>query len=108
MVKNSLDMFYERHWRVCIFVACSCNTQGTVDNQGCNKETGECTCKRYVHGRDCNQCIPGYWGLSDSQEGCKPCDCDIGGAYDNMCDVVTGQCSWVDKPNIIYYTFQKP
>ena len=24
--------------------------------------------------------------------GCKPCECDIGGAYDNKCDVDTGQC----------------
>jgi len=53
---------------------------------------GECTCKRNVAGRDCNQCLPEYWGLSDDRDGCKPCDCDIGGAYDNYCDVVTGQC----------------
>ena len=24
--------------------------------------------------------------------GCKPCDCDPGGSYDNMCDAITGQC----------------
>lgn len=54
--------------------------------------TGECTCKRYVVGRDCNQCLPEYWGLSDDQEGCKPCDCDLGGAFNNSCDAQTGQC----------------
>lgn len=54
--------------------------------------TGECTCKRYVTGRDCNQCLPEYYGLSDERDGCKPCDCDLGGAYDNFCDVITGQC----------------
>ena len=75
-----------------VFVACSCNTYGTHDNQGCNKDTGECTCKRNVVGRDCNQCVPKYWGLSDSPEGCKPCLCDIGGSLDEYCDVLTGQC----------------
>ena len=30
--------------------------------------------------------------------GCRPCDCDVGGALGDECDVVTGQCSC--KPNI--------
>lgn len=36
---------------------------------------------------------PGYWGLSKDDEGCKPCGCDIGGSYDNLCDATTGQCN---------------
>ncbi|KAJ8664871.1 hypothetical protein QAD02_006533 [Eretmocerus hayati] len=72
---------------------CTCNILGTIDNQGCNQVTGECTCKRYVTGRDCNQCLPEFYGLSEDHEGCKPCDCDPGGAYDNNCDVTTGQCN---------------
>lgn len=71
---------------------CTCNTYGTIDNQGCNVYTGECTCKRYVTGRDCNQCLLEYWGLSDKNDGCQPCDCDPGGSEDNFCDVITGQC----------------
>lgn len=72
---------------------CTCNIQGTIDAQGCNKVTGDCTCKRNVEGRDCNQCLPHYWGLSESEEyGCKPCECDLGGSYDNNCDVISGQC----------------
>lgn len=71
---------------------CTCSTKGTIDNQGCNVYTGECTCKRYVTGRDCNQCLPEYWGLSDKRDGCQPCHCDPGGSYDNGCDVITGQC----------------
>ncbi|KAI5734580.1 hypothetical protein M8J77_008341 [Diaphorina citri] len=72
---------------------CTCNIQGTINSQGCNKDTGDCTCKRNVEGRDCNQCLPHFWGLSESEEyGCKPCDCDPGASYDNNCDVISGQC----------------
>ncbi|KAF5294829.1 hypothetical protein FQA39_LY00313 [Lamprigera yunnana] len=71
---------------------CTCNTLGTINNQGCNVYTGECICKRYVTGRDCNQCLPEYWGLSDKKDGCQPCHCDPGGSYDNSCDVIAGQC----------------
>lgn len=71
---------------------CSCNTLGTVDNQGCNMYSGECDCKRFVTGRDCNQCMPETYGLSESQDGCTLCDCDPGGSLDNNCDVITGQC----------------
>ncbi|KAH6921814.1 hypothetical protein HPB50_005331 [Hyalomma asiaticum] len=68
-----------------------CHELGTAGD-GCNVYTGECTCKRNVIGRDCNQCLPEYYGLSHDDDGCKPCDCDPGGAYENSCDVITGQC----------------
>ncbi|XP_037959538.1 laminin subunit beta-1 [Teleopsis dalmanni] len=71
---------------------CTCNILGTIDNSGCNMHTGECTCKRLVTGKDCNQCAPETYGLSESEEGCSPCDCDLGGSYDNFCDVISGQC----------------
>ncbi|KAG0716686.1 Laminin subunit beta-1 [Chionoecetes opilio] len=38
--------------------ACTCNTLGTVNNEGCDVVSGECSCKRFVTGRDCNQCRP--------------------------------------------------
>lgn len=71
---------------------CTCNILGTINNSGCNVYTGECTCKRLVTGRDCNQCMPETFGLSSSPDGCTPCDCDVGGSMDNDCDVITGQC----------------
>ncbi|XP_011162425.1 laminin subunit beta-1 isoform X1 [Solenopsis invicta] len=86
--------------------ACTCNTLGTIDNQGCNVVTGECTCKRYVTARDCNQCLPEYWGLSEDRDGCKPCDCDPGGSYENSCDVITGQCRC--RPHVSGRTCNQP
>lgn len=71
---------------------CTCNTLGTVNNLGCNVYTGECTCKALVTGKDCNQCMPETYGLSESRDGCSPCACDAGGSLDNNCDVITGQC----------------
>lgn len=88
--KNGFWNFTEQNPDGC--QSCTCNTLGTIDNQGCNVYTGECTCKRYVTGRDCFQCLPQYWGLSEKQDGCQPCACDPGGSYDNFCDVITGQC----------------
>ncbi|EDW76145.1 uncharacterized protein Dwil_GK14820 [Drosophila willistoni] len=72
--------------------SCTCNILGTIDNSGCNMYNGECTCKRLVTGKDCNQCQPETYGLSESEDGCTMCNCDAGGSYDNYCDVITGQC----------------
>ncbi|XP_060515754.1 laminin subunit beta-1 isoform X2 [Cylas formicarius] len=88
--KNGFWNFTEANPEGC--QPCTCNTLGTIDNQGCNVYSGECTCKRYVTGRDCVQCLPEYWGLSEKQDGCQLCECDVGGSYDNFCDVITGQC----------------
>ena len=38
-------------------IKCTCLTHGTVGNQGCDKDTGECRCKRYVTGDKCDQCL---------------------------------------------------
>lgn len=78
--------------------ACTCVALGTVADKGCDPGTGECICKRYVTGRNCDQCLPQFYGLSDSDDGCLSCDCDIGGSLDNYCDVITGQCKC--RPNV--------
>ncbi|NXM69164.1 LAMB2 protein, partial [Serilophus lunatus] len=72
---------------------CQCDPRGTVaDDSRCDPVSGECFCKRLVTGRHCNQCLPEHWGLSHDLPGCRPCDCDMGGALNNLCAMETGQC----------------
>ena len=57
--------------------ACECNVTGSqLSSDGgplsCNPSTGQCLCKRYVHGLHCDQCIDGYWNLqSTNVDGCQ-------------------------------------
>uniref|UniRef100_A0A667ZMI4 Laminin, beta 2-like n=1 Tax=Myripristis murdjan TaxID=586833 RepID=A0A667ZMI4_9TELE len=72
---------------------CNCDPRGIIMmGAPCDQISGDCSCKRYVTGRYCNQCLPEYWGLSNDLAGCRPCDCDFGGAYNNRCMVESGQC----------------
>ncbi|XP_055351401.1 laminin subunit beta-1-like [Paramacrobiotus metropolitanus] len=87
-------------------LACSCNLLGTIGNTGCDKVTGQCTCKRFVTGENCDQCAEGYWGMSADRDGCKACDCDLGGSYDNNCDLQTGQCRC--RPNVAGRRCEQP
>ncbi|XP_015787110.1 laminin subunit gamma-1-like [Tetranychus urticae] len=78
--------------------SCGCYKTGTLvvkDENGkdlvlCDPRSGQCECKPNVMGRQCDQCMEGYWDISDN--GCKSCDCNIIGSYNRTCDQFTGKC----------------
>ncbi|ETE64464.1 Laminin subunit beta-1, partial [Ophiophagus hannah] len=97
-------------------VACDCDPDGTLDGGVCDTHddpmlgliAGQCRCKQHVEGARCDKCKSGFsglsaenpqgcqqhWALSLDLYGCRPCDCDVGGAYDNH-HMVGRQCNQV-------------
>ncbi|KAL1130902.1 hypothetical protein AAG570_012143, partial [Ranatra chinensis] len=74
---------------------CRCSAKGTEESTGglvlCDQLTGQCKCKPFVVGTNCDQCQVGYYNIG-SGKGCEPCDCDSLGSTNSSCDVVSGQC----------------
>ena len=55
-----------------LFSACSCDPMGTLEADGCDMETGSCTCKRYVTGQNCDRCYVSticlYWQVPENSQ----------------------------------------
>lgn len=69
--------------------SCDCNPIGST-NEFCNPVTGQCSCKSRVTGRQCNQCVTGFFNF---ESGCVSCDCDpLGTEPGSSCTEGTGQC----------------
>ena len=51
-------LFYYSYF---IFIACTCDEDGSVDNN-CDIN-GKCTCKANVVGDNCDQCAGGFFGF---------------------------------------------
>ncbi|CAJ1048931.1 LOW QUALITY PROTEIN: usherin [Xyrichtys novacula] len=85
---------------------CDCHTAGTVNNSmKCAQVEGQCQCKAAVTGRQCTQCLPGWYGLKASNpNGCERCNCSDKGIIststegDPSCSQDTGQCQC--KPHV--------
>ena len=62
---------------VCGCRQCECRVEGSLDNQPiCSSDTGDCRCKEYVEGKNCDTCKPGFFGLTAANPlGCHPCFC---------------------------------
>ncbi|XP_033109167.1 laminin subunit alpha-like [Anneissia japonica] len=79
---------------------CNCFTPGTISGSDrCDTVSGQCFCKLRTSGRICNECEDGAYQLSEGNSfGCTACNCDIGGAVNNVCNKFTGNC--ICKPRI--------
>ncbi|XP_067330961.1 laminin subunit alpha-3-like isoform X5 [Channa argus] len=89
-------------------VECQCDLKGTLSGVGeCEQKNGQCYCKPNACGHLCDSCKDGYFLLQKKDYfGCQGCQCDVGGAIDRACDVMSGQC-WCLK-NIVGHKCTEP
>ena len=83
-------------------LTCDCYLPGVRDNGICLDNSGQCNCKTFTTGRRCDQCLSGYYNLTDSNvDGCTSCNCDSRGTVDGgiECNQISGQCFC--KANVI-------
>ncbi|KAF3699380.1 Laminin subunit alpha-3 [Channa argus] len=87
---------------------CQCDLKGTLSGVGeCEQKNGQCYCKPNACGHLCDSCKDGYFLLQKKDYfGCQGCQCDVGGAIDRACDVMSGQC-WCLK-NIVGHKCTEP
>uniref|UniRef100_A0A8C6YDU2 Laminin subunit gamma-3 n=1 Tax=Naja naja TaxID=35670 RepID=A0A8C6YDU2_NAJNA len=72
---------------------CNCNPDGSTHGPAtCDPVSGQCRCLPNVTGRECTQCLEGYFDLQPGV-GCRSCQCHPKGAQSNTCHPITGQCT---------------
>ncbi|XP_043984093.1 laminin subunit alpha-5 isoform X1 [Gambusia affinis] len=68
---------------------CNCSRPGIVSpDVSCDTDSGQCRCRNNIVGRQCDRCVPGFYGYPN----CRPCDCNEAGTEEEVCDSFTGQC----------------
>ena len=87
-----------------VCVPCNCHTPGVVSgDRDCVKDdsdsavlAGQCSCKQFVTGRQCDSCQAGYYSLdANNPQGCVGCGCNANGTVGGsgaVCGHVSGQC----------------
>ena len=74
--QSMLTRYYKDNWSFGII--------GKNNFKICDQsDGGKCRCREGVGGRDCSQCLPGYWGFPD----CQKCECN---GHATTCDERTG------------------
>ena len=82
---------------------CECNLAGSM-NPVCNKTTGQCPCKEYSVGRQCDTCPSGFYGLSvNNAEGCLKCQCS-----NKSSNCVSDQGWFVSQINTSLFVYSPP
>ena len=56
-------IFIAQNYKSFFFVACACDTQGTVANTYACDNNGACFCKATVEGDKCDTCSAGYYNF---------------------------------------------
>ncbi|XP_071835637.1 laminin subunit alpha-like isoform X2 [Apostichopus japonicus] len=67
--------------------SCDCNPSGSLGFT-CERIGGQCPCRDFVLGRQCDRCAIGYYGFPN----CRACTCP-----NNICNEVTGECICPDN-----------
>ncbi|KAK5624087.1 hypothetical protein CRENBAI_015003 [Crenichthys baileyi] len=68
---------------------CNCSRPGIVSpDVSCDTDSGQCRCRNNVVGRQCDRCVPGFYGYPN----CRPCNCNEAGTQEEVCDSFTGLC----------------
>ena len=88
-------------YSVTIFsVACDCHPIGSKGTS-CNKNSGQCSCRRRVQGRTCDDCEPSFMLTT---RGCRLCRCNKDGTVDGTtatCQIVSYQLLLAtDNPHV--------